>query len=159
MMLRSAEKRDIPAMARLWEKCFDDPQPEVESFLHQVLRPESALVVSGEEGICAMLTMLPVMMHTNTNIYKGSYLYGVCTHPDFRGQGWFHKLMDRAKEEAKSQKRQFLCLVPQGEKLFSLYRSLVSNPVLPGQIGIGPPGLPGPKGALHHGGDRRGLLY
>ena len=124
MMLRSAEKRDIPAMARLWEKCFDDPQPEVESFLRQVLRPESALVVSGEEGICAMLTMLPVMMHTNTNIYKGSYLYGVCTHPDFRGQGWFHKLMDRAKEEAKSQKRQFLCLVPQGEKLFSLYRSL-----------------------------------
>ena len=61
MMLRSAEKRDIPAMARLWEKCFDDPQPEVESFLRQVLRPESALVVSGEEGICAMLTMLPDM--------------------------------------------------------------------------------------------------
>ena len=124
MMLRSAEKRDIPAMARLWAKCFDDPQPEAESFLRQVLRPESALVVQGEEGICAMLTMLPVMMHTNTNIYKGSYLYGVCTHPDFRGQGWFHQLMDRAKEEAKSQNRQFLCLVPQGEKLFSLYRSL-----------------------------------
>ena len=97
MMLRSAEKRDIPAMARLWAKCFDDPQPEAEGFLNQVLRPESALVVQGEEGICAMLTMLPVMMHTNTNIYKGSYLYGVCTHPDFRGQGWFHKLMDRAK--------------------------------------------------------------
>lgn len=125
MILRTPAREDIPAMAQLWETCFSDPQEEVEHFLEQVLRPEYGLVVQQPEGgLIAMLTMLPVMMHTNTNIYKGSYLYGVCTHPDFRGQGWFHQLMDRAKEEAKAQKRQFLCLVPAGEKLFSLYRSL-----------------------------------
>ena len=125
MILRSPTREDIPAMAKLWASCFSDPEKEVEGFLSQVLRPEFGLVAQHPQGgLAAMLTMLPVMMHTNTNIYKGSYLYGVCTHPDFRGQGWFHKLMDRAVEEAKAQKRQFLCLVPEGETLFSLYSSL-----------------------------------
>lgn len=125
MILRHPRREEIPQLAELWSSCFPDAQEDVARFLDQVLRPEYGLVVLQPNGRpAAMLTMLPVMMHTNTNIYKGSYLYGVCTHPDFRGQGYFHQLMERAKEEAKSQNRQFLCLVPEGEKLFSLYRSL-----------------------------------
>ncbi len=130
MILRSTTREDVPAMAQLWSACFSDTREEAQSFLEQVLRPEYGLVIQQPDGsLAAMLTMLPVMMHTNTNIYKGSYLYGVCTHPRWRGQGLFHRLMERAKEEAINQNRQFLCLVPEGEELFSLYRSLGFEPL------------------------------
>lgn len=130
MILRSATREDLPQMARLWSCCFSDTEEEARRFLEQALRPEYGLLAQQSDGrLAAMLTMLPVMMHTNTNIYKGSYLYGVCTHPDFRGQGLFHRLMERAKEEAVNQNRQFLCLVPEGEKLFSLYGKLGFEPL------------------------------
>lgn len=125
MILRHPQYEEIPQLAALWFSSFPDPPEDVARFLKQVLRPEYGLVAQQPDGsLAAMLTMLPVMMHTSTHIYKGSYLYGVCTHPDQRGQGYFHRLMEQAKEEAKSQNRQFLCLVPEGKKLFSLYRSL-----------------------------------
>ena len=100
----------------LWELCFGDAPDVAESFLgiYDVItideRSAGALV--------GMASLVPVITDSSLS---GYYAYGVCTHPDHRGQGIFTKIMQKCEMAAESAGADFICLIPATERLADTY--------------------------------------
>ena len=130
---RKSEKEE------LWLLCFDDT-PNTPKELFDISDIDT-LYEYREDTLIAMATLVPVK--TDTEL-MGYYAYGVCTHPKYRGQGTFKRLMERCEHYATDKNADFLCLIAADKALADTYRrmgysfpvTLAGNECPEGSIGI-----------------------
>lgn len=85
------------ASVRLWRICFDDPEPFIDLYFHEVFRDDDTLLRYSETGeAVAHLQMLPYQLRIFGTSFSAGYISGACTHPDHRGKGIMHTMMTEA---------------------------------------------------------------
>ena len=122
-MLKLSEPRlcaeeDLKALRELFELSFDDNPQVTESFFRETFPMERALgIFDGEKAVSALYLLESVLRFPNGEEKKVFYVYGVSTHPDYRGK----RLLSYAVSIAESLEAEGLFLVPAEKTLFSLY--------------------------------------
>ena len=83
---------DELACKELWQQVFGDDDAFVDAFLMRYYDCSRMLRIEQEGRPAAMLHLLPF----ECELGRASYIYGVATHPDFRGRGFASQLMQEA---------------------------------------------------------------
>lgn len=83
---------DELACKELWQLAFGDDEAFVDSFLMRYYSRRRMLSAEREGRLAAMLHLLPF----ESDAGPATYIYGVATHPDFRGQGLASQLLREA---------------------------------------------------------------
>lgn len=122
--VKNPSLKDIDLMKELWQTCFHDDYKYINFFFDNCFKSELALVAYIDSDLAGMLFMLDSVFYIDNKVYKGKYLYAVCTSPKYRNKGIMRELEFNAKEKAKVNKLDFICLVPANESLFSMYEKL-----------------------------------
>ncbi len=118
-----ANKSDKLALKRLFLNCFDDTLGFVNMLFEHHFIPENTVVAKDGDQIVGEALMLPCRAE-GRDCY---YIYGVCTHPEMRGQGIGSKIVSFARDAAISSGGACL-LHPENESLFGFYEKLGFSP-------------------------------
>lgn len=119
-----AERRDIPALKRLWHVCFGD-DPAYISLYFDRFPPQSVAVLRRAEQILSMVVCFDVTyISADGDEAPGAYLYAVATAPEARGQGCCRRLLDWTETALKSRGCRFTCLRPATGALETMYGKL-----------------------------------
>lgn len=124
--IRNPQITEVEQMKNIWEICFGDEREYIDFYYKKGYKPGNTLVGvdTEEDRVVSMMTLLPVLMYTEANIYKGDYLYAVATLPEYRGQGIMRRLEEEALRISKNRGSKFMTLVPAEEPLFGMYEKL-----------------------------------
>lgn len=106
----------------LWRACFTDTDEFIRLFFDEVYREENALIIEKQDRIVAALHLLPYTMLLHGKEFPVSYIYGVGTLPEERGNGLMRKLMYEAEAELKRRNIPLALLIPAEDWLFDIYR-------------------------------------
>lgn len=93
-----AQKSDALAVKRLFLNCFDDTLSFVNMFFDNNFVPENTVVAKLGDKIVAEAIMLPCKLE-DRDCY---YIYGVCTHLEYRNMGLGSKILGFIKTLALS---------------------------------------------------------
>ena len=108
-----------PQLIDLWRS-----EEFIKLFFDRVYKKENALFIEKDGKIVSALQMLPyVMTYYGTEI-SVSYIYGACTLPSERGQGFMRQLIQKAFEVMESRKVALTVIIPADPWLFDYYRDL-----------------------------------
>ena len=94
-----AARRDLPALTRLWQACFGDPEAEVRAFWQALFDCTPVYLRRAPDGSpAAMLCALPAeLVGDDGDAVPAAYLYAVCTAPALRGRGHCRLLLQEAE--------------------------------------------------------------
>ncbi len=129
-MLKLSEPRfvsegDYESLKDLWQTSFDDSRAVLDAYFGKTVTPQSVIAVfEGEIPVSAM-HLLPYRIVTpDGQSFYAYYVYGVCTHPRYRGKGLMKRLFDFAVSYGREQGADYLVLIPAEEYLFLVYEKL-----------------------------------
>lgn len=120
-MIRYADRSMVPQLQELWKLCFGDPQGYIDLFFERRFREKETLVELEGERVKGMLFLLPITVITPLGEMDARYVYGVATHPDFRGQGVSTRLLHQAHREMEKEDVILSLLQPASKELFGFY--------------------------------------
>lgn len=120
-MIQFAADNDIEQIKRLWVQAFDDSVESAAYFLTHCSRPDNILIDKEDGNVCAMLTMLPLMLCFGGETVPARYIYAVATDTAYRGQGRSTRLLAHAHTYMKQNGVAASLLVPASESLFTFY--------------------------------------
>lgn len=117
------KKRD---MMELWKNTFHDSNSYINLVFDTYYRPENAFTVyDGKLLIASLLGVeyefLSKDKDGNKKSYRGFYLCGLATHPDYRRRGIMGELMKKAEESAKERGFDITFLIPADDHLRRYY--------------------------------------
>ncbi len=122
MKIVSGAKKHIPAMKDLWLETFPEDTDFVNVFFSDFYKPSKTLLLFDGEKLLSALYWLDVKAKFNRRSLKGAYLYGVATRKNERGAGHFSRLHETFLEKLTDKKYNFVCAIPQNDKLFAFYK-------------------------------------
>ena len=120
-MIAFADRSMVPALKELWKLSFGDPEGYIDLFFEHRFRDKECLVDVEGERVAGMLFLLPITVITPLGEMDARYIYGVATHPDFRGRGISTRLLHRAHREMEKEDVILSILVPATKELFQFY--------------------------------------
>lgn len=112
-------------LSPLWSAAFpSDSTDYVQGFLANL--PQDTAVLAGEsEGeIATMLFLLPAEACFRDEVYPVRYLYAGCTHPRYRGRGYYRELMTAAAQTVAEMGENAIYLHPADAPLTETYKRL-----------------------------------
>ncbi len=114
--------KDYNALKELYEICFEDKKAVIDSFFENTLKSEIAIgIFDGEKAVSALYLLKSEICFPCGERKLAFYVYGVSTHPDYRGKGLMKRILDFAKRFAENCGISYLFLVPAETSLFELY--------------------------------------
>lgn len=113
----------------LWKRCFNDSDEFVDLYFEKRYKDEINLAVRQEGRIVSALQTLSYPMTFCGEIIPASYISGACTHPDYRRQGWMHRLLADAHRKMYEEDVWVSMLIPANEALFGYYAKSGYAPV------------------------------
>lgn len=124
--IRNPKITEVEQMKQIWEICFGDKREYIDFYYEKGYKPKNTLVGIDPkfDKVVAMVTLLPVLMYTEANIYKGDYLYAVAVLPEYRKQGIMRQMEEEAVKLSKGRGSKFITLVPAEDYLFPVYEKL-----------------------------------
>lgn len=128
MMIRFAQETDRTAIEALWALCFpDDTGFNRYYFDHLFSLPDTLLCI--EDGLlAAMVQMLPYTVQLDGEAVPATYIYGACTHPEFRRRHLMRALLEESFRLDQQNGRPVSMLIPQEAWLFDFYRPFGYEP-------------------------------
>ena len=120
MTIDSPAVNQIPQLRDLWQLAFGDEETFMDAFFQNGFSSDRCRCITADGRIAAALYWFETLC-SNQNL---AYLYGVATHPDFRGQGLCRTLMENTRRHLKALGYQGILLVPQDEPLRNMYRNM-----------------------------------
>lgn len=125
LIIRRIEQNTAKLLAPLWAAAFpEDPSDYIEGFLSN-LPPESVTLIGERDGtIATMLFLLRANARFRGKIYPVRYLYAGCTHPQYRGQGYYRELMTAAAHTVREMGEHAIYLHPADDTLTATYKRL-----------------------------------
>ncbi|MBR4079829.1 MAG: GNAT family N-acetyltransferase, partial [Christensenellaceae bacterium] len=129
-MIRYANAGDLEQIRLLWEICFPDDSGFNDYFFENLFSLENVLLFEENERIHAMTQMIPRRLKMSSEITEPcTYIYGACTHPDYRRQHLMAQLLERSFVLDRSLGRKASILIPAEPWLFGFYRKFDYLPV------------------------------
>lgn len=105
--------------------CFPDEEKTVlNNFFEKSVTPENVIATFLGEKIVNAMYLLESEIVLKSKEYNAIYVYGVCTHPEYRGKGLMKTAFKYLDESAISKSIDYLFLVPATESLFEMYKKL-----------------------------------
>lgn len=117
---RLAKLTDFDSLKRLWKICFDADKEFLALYFSKGIMLTRTYVVTYENEIASALSVFDI----NLNGEKGGYVYGVCTHPKFRGNSLAVKLLKFTENEESVLEHNFLITRPATYDLFNYYQKV-----------------------------------
>ena len=122
--IRFPFESEYEKLKELWQTAFDDSKESLDYFFKNTVSPLRVLAAFKDNKPVSALYMLESEILIKSKIYSAYYIYAVCTHPDFRGQGLMKSLFEELFKVAKSRNIGYLFLVPEEEYLFEIYKKI-----------------------------------
>ena len=107
-------------LRQLWKLAFADEDSFIDAFFENGFAPGRCRCVVMDNQITAAL----YWFETQCGDQKLAYLYGIATHPEYRGQGLCRQLMADTHNHLKALGYSGVILVPQKEELRQMYRNM-----------------------------------
>ena len=125
LLIHRAEMDRPEEMASLWCAAFPgDPQEYVLDFLTDLPRETVALIGEHNDRIVTMLFLLPARARFRDATYPVRYLYAGCTHPQYRGRGYYQQLMTAAARTVEAMGENGIYLHPADAALTTTYKRM-----------------------------------
>lgn len=128
MMIRFAEEADRPAVCALWELCFPDDSGFNPYYLDRLLSVSDTLLCIEDGLLAAMTQMLPYALRLQGQELSVTYIYGACTHPEFRRRHLMSRLLEESFRIDAERGRAASMLIPAEPWLFDFYRPFGYEP-------------------------------
>lgn len=119
--IRFARQEDLGEVVSLWKLCFPEDKKFNDWFFNHLFSKDRTLLYCVDNSVCAMLQLYPYHLAIHHKIYPIQYVYGVCTHPNYRNRGMMRVLMDVSFHLGKLRGDFASILIPQEETLFAMY--------------------------------------
>ena len=107
----------------LWKKSFGDTDDFIDFVFKNVCKPEYACTIERNGKLISALQLIPYSLNYFGNIIKVGYIYGACTHPLARNQGFMRKLLFQVFSKMKREGYMMSIIVPAEPWLFDYYAS------------------------------------
>ncbi len=118
---RLVTENDYDSLKELFTLCFEDSLETVNAFFQKTASPERVVAVFGGNRAVSSLYLLESDIIIDGVSFSAYYIYGVCTHPDYRKKGLMKALFHFTEELVKERKIDYLFLVPAEDYLFDIY--------------------------------------
>ncbi len=125
LIIRCIKGNRAEQLTELWRSAFpSDPVNFIDGFFAHL--PQDAVTMVGEidEKAVTMLFLLPAVARFQEKSYPVRYLYAGCTHPLYRGRGYYRELMLAAAQAVAAMGEYAIYLHPADEKLTAAYQRL-----------------------------------
>lgn len=119
----STYRSEIEALLSL---CFGMTAAESRVMLDDAVANGSCLMSLSEDKPVSVALTKRVALRLSGADYSGTYIFGLCTAPEYRGRGYASSLIREACDSADSD---FALLIPEKPDLFAFYESLGFLPV------------------------------
>lgn len=120
-MIEFASERYREQIKALWCEAFEESAASAEHYFACCHADSNMLLDTEGDGVCAMLTMLPLTLQYGGETHPGRYIYAVATRKDCRGQGRSTRLLQEAHGYMCREGIAASLLVPASESLFDFY--------------------------------------
>lgn len=121
-MIRFAQPGDLSAIRALWETCFPDDTGFNPYYFDHLFSLCDTLLYESDGQIAAMVQMLPYTLRVHDTDFPVTYIYGACTHPNFRRRHLMSELLSASFDWDQQHGRIASILIPQEAWLFDFYR-------------------------------------
>lgn len=121
MSIRYARTGDLSQIRALWDLSFPEEPEFNQWFFKEYYKLENTLIYSLNEIVCSMLQIFPYHLRIGSTSYPVHYIFGVCTHPQYRNQGFMEQLLNYTCHKGKNRGDYASILIPQNNGLFKLY--------------------------------------
>jgi predicted acetyltransferase len=121
MSIRFASSKDLLQIKELWDISFPGEPVFDHWFFRHVYKEENTILYCHNGKVYSMLQIIPYMIDIQGIQYPVHYIYGVCTHPDYRKRGLMAQLLNYAWKIGKNRGDIASILIPQDEWLFGIY--------------------------------------
>ena len=108
----------------IMSRSFNDPKWFVKFFLDNKLSLENCYVCTVDNKVVSLLHVIPLKIKLHKNDFNGAYIYGVCTLPEYRNNGYMTKLMKYTHKVCLENGYECAFLSPASEKLENFYEKL-----------------------------------
>lgn len=120
--IKSVKPEHYSQLKNLWLMCFPDEDKKVlNNFFENSVTPENVIATFSDEKIINAMYLVECEIVLKGKRYSAEYIYGVSTHPEYRGKGLMKKAFKYLDELAVSRCVDYLFLVPAEASLFGLY--------------------------------------
>ena len=119
-MINNPLPTQIPELKKLWKLAFGDEDAFIDCFFANGFSQSRCRCITEDATVTAALYWFS-MEYGNQKI---AYLYGVATHPEYRGQGLCRRLMEDTHRHLATLGYHSVLLVPQTEALRGMYRGM-----------------------------------
>lgn len=118
---RLVDVSEYDTLKELFTLCFEDLPEVVNTLFEKSVSPEKVVAVFDGERAVGSLYLLEGDIIIDGTAFSAYYVYGVCTHPDYRNKGLMKKMLQFAEGLVEDRKIEYLFLVPAEEYLFDVY--------------------------------------
>ncbi len=122
--IRFPLESDYEKLKQLWHTSFDDSGESLDSFFKNTVSPDRVLAVFDEKIPVSALYMLESEVLVAGKSYSAYYIYAVCTHPQYRGNGLMKSLFEKLFQVAEGRGVNYVFLVPEEKYLFKIYEKI-----------------------------------
>lgn len=105
----------------LWKLCFNDSDAFIQLYFDKKYRRDNTDIVLRQKRVVSALQRLPYSMSYYGSVVPVVYLSGLCTHPEYRGNGLMGSLIRQAHRKMYEAGCWFSLLIPANESLVSFY--------------------------------------
>lgn len=109
---------------KIMSECFNDPEWFVKFFFDKKLNLENCYVCTINQKVVSVLNFIPLKIRLNKHDFKGAYIYGACTLPQYRNNGYMTKLINYTQEVCVKEGYECTFLVPANKDLEKFYEKL-----------------------------------
>jgi len=111
-------------LKNLWQVSFGDDAQFVDLYFERVYRFENTVTRTVDNKIASAAQFLYFDITYAGNVFKGVYLLGICTHPEYRRRGLSSDIIRQILIEQSAFGVDIAFLIPQEEHLFRFYKNL-----------------------------------
>ena len=120
--LRQADSKDIPALKKLWQICFNDRMKYINIFFEKMFIANNTVVAEYNNRVVGVVYILDRELRGKRFLYG----YGIGVLPEFRGNDICETMLNAIKEYSKKENLTF-GLHPANEKLAKFYQKIGLN--------------------------------
>ena len=115
------KESEYDSLKELFTLCFDDSIEAVNAFFEKTVSPERVVAIFDGNKAISSLYLLESDIIIDGVSHNAYYVYGVCTHPEYRNKGLMKKLFHFTEKLVEERNIDYLFLVPAEEYLFDVY--------------------------------------
>lgn len=106
----------------LWRQCFNDSEAFIRMYFSMRYQDENCSIQTNSDGrVLSALQRIPYPMTYKGAVIPTAYIYGACTHPDYRNRGLMRALLRQAHRTMFDQGVLLSTLIPADEGLKRYY--------------------------------------